>query len=244
MSQPVSVVGLEPLNTASRTQKSADSILRFIRDQHLAIGDKLPPEAALAGSLGVGRKTVREALSALQAVGAVESRMGSGWFVTNGTAEAAARAFTVALPWNVQASLDVVQLRIPLECGLLGVSMRLMSTEHKAVLLEMASEMMQLARSGHSTVELVDLDRRFHQTLFAPLDNSVLPILFDLLFHLNHLSRELLSFDDNRRVEIAQHHVDLANAVAQGDVELATRLLKLQFEAGVKWVKARVESPS
>ena len=241
MSQPVSIVGLEPLNTASRTQKSADSILRFIRDQHLAAGDKLPSEAALAGSLGVGRKTVREALSALQATGAVESQMGSGWFVTNGTAEAAARAFTVALPWNVQASLDVVQLRIPLECGLLGESICLMSAEHKAALLEMASEMMQLAQSGQLPV---DVDRKFHQILFAPLGNSVLPILLDLLFHLNHLGREVLSYDDDRRVEIAQHHVDLANAVAQGDVDLATRLLKFQFEAGVKWVKARVESPS
>ena len=74
-------------------QRCSDSILKFIRDQHLVPGDKLPSEAALAGSLGVGRKTVREALSALQAIGAVESQMGSGWFVTKGTAEAAARAF-------------------------------------------------------------------------------------------------------------------------------------------------------
>gem|GEM_PF-1314323 len=240
MSQSVSTVGLEPLNTASRTQESADSILRFIWNQHLAAGDKLPSEAALASSLGVGRKTVREALSALRAIGRVESRMGSGWFVANSTVEATARAFTVALPWNHEAASDVIQLRIPLECGLLSESMCLMSVEQKAALLEIASEMMRLAQSGQATV---DLDRRFHQTLFAPLDNSVLPILLDLFFHLNYLSRELLSFDDDRRVEIAQQHVDLAKAVAQGDVDLATRLLKLQLETGVKWVAARLESP-
>ena len=135
--------------------------------------------------------------------------------------------------------MDVVQLRIPLECGLLAESMRLMSAGHKTALLEIATEMMQLAWDGQSTV---DLDRRFHQVLFAPLNNSVLPILFDLLFRLNNLSRELLSYDDDRRVEIAQHHMDLANAVAEGDVELAIRLLRSGFEAGVKWVKARVES--
>jgi len=240
MSQSISIVGLEPLDNTSRMQRCTDSILNFIQDQHLEIGDKLPSEAALADSLGVGRKTVREALSALQAIGLVESRMGSGWFVINGTVEAAARAFAIALPWNQKASMDTTRLRIPLECGLLSESMRLMSVEQKAALLEIATEMMQLAQSGGVTV---DPDRRFHQALFAPLDNSILPILLDLFFHLNYLPRELIPYDYDRRVEIAQQHVDLAKAVAQGDVELATRLLKLQFETGVKWVTARLESP-
>src|SRR5882762_1234506 len=48
----------------------------------LSIGDKLPSENDLARSFGVSRPVVREAIGTLRAWGIVESKNGSGTFIT------------------------------------------------------------------------------------------------------------------------------------------------------------------
>jgi DNA-binding FadR family transcriptional regulator len=45
------------------------------------IGQRIPPETALAGQLGVGRNTVREAVRALSHSGLLEVRQGDGTYV-------------------------------------------------------------------------------------------------------------------------------------------------------------------
>jgi GntR family transcriptional repressor for pyruvate dehydrogenase complex len=49
-----------------------------VLDGSLRPGQKLPSERALVGALGVSRTSVREALRALEAMGIIESRTGSG----------------------------------------------------------------------------------------------------------------------------------------------------------------------
>jgi len=56
-------------------------ILNAIQRGVYRIGDRLPPERELAAQMGVSRTVVREALSALQLMGVIESKTGSGSFV-------------------------------------------------------------------------------------------------------------------------------------------------------------------
>ena len=58
-----------------------DSLGDRIRDGRLAVGDKLPTEAAIMAEFDVSRTVVREAISKLQASGLVETRHGIGTFV-------------------------------------------------------------------------------------------------------------------------------------------------------------------
>jgi GntR family transcriptional repressor for pyruvate dehydrogenase complex len=61
----------------------AEEIVRAIRTGNFAPGESLPSERKMAGQMGVSRNSVREAISALQIVGMVESRAGSGTFVAS-----------------------------------------------------------------------------------------------------------------------------------------------------------------
>ena len=54
---------------------------RFIAEQQLQPGDRLPSEETLCAQLGVGRSALREALKGLEAVGMIESRRGAGNYV-------------------------------------------------------------------------------------------------------------------------------------------------------------------
>ncbi|GHF30108.1 GntR family transcriptional regulator [Amycolatopsis deserti] len=73
-----------PLATTRRTGL-VDQVIGQLRDAiaqgEWAIGQRIPTEAALAESLGVGRNTVREAVRALAHSGLLEVRQGDGTYV-------------------------------------------------------------------------------------------------------------------------------------------------------------------
>lgn len=64
-----------------RYRAIADDLRGQITGGTLVAGAVLPSEAALAGSYGVSRVTVRKALDHLRDEGLVDSRQGFGWFV-------------------------------------------------------------------------------------------------------------------------------------------------------------------
>ena len=68
--------------TKALYQQIVDSILEQIRSGDLEPGARLPSEHALSKQYGVGRNTIRHALSDLAADGYVESVQGVGTFVT------------------------------------------------------------------------------------------------------------------------------------------------------------------
>jgi len=62
----------------------AESLRADIADGRLRTGDRLPAETALATRFDVNRHTARQAIASLAADGLLESRRGSGTFVTGG----------------------------------------------------------------------------------------------------------------------------------------------------------------
>jgi GntR family transcriptional repressor for pyruvate dehydrogenase complex len=56
----------------------AEQVLNLMQSGRLSPGDRLPPERQLAEQFEVNRQAVREALSALQLLGVVQTRPGSG----------------------------------------------------------------------------------------------------------------------------------------------------------------------
>ena len=64
-----------------RSSIIAENIVQRIRRNEMSAGMKLPPERVIAEQLGVSRPSVREAISALQIVGVLESRPGDGTYV-------------------------------------------------------------------------------------------------------------------------------------------------------------------
>src|SRR4030042_2752670 len=61
----------------------ADQILGMINAGRYKVGSKLPSERTITEQMGVSRPSLREAISALQIVGILESRPGDGTYVSN-----------------------------------------------------------------------------------------------------------------------------------------------------------------
>jgi len=64
-------------------ERVRQSIAQTLTDGTLSPGDKLPSESRLAEEFGVNRLTVRRAIEELARAGVVESRQGSGTFVSD-----------------------------------------------------------------------------------------------------------------------------------------------------------------
>ena len=71
-----------PLDTRKLYRQVADAIMASIKSGNFKPGTRLPSERDLAASFKVSRPTIREAMIALEIRGLVESRHGSGIYVT------------------------------------------------------------------------------------------------------------------------------------------------------------------
>ncbi|MBB6452092.1 DNA-binding FadR family transcriptional regulator [Salirhabdus euzebyi] len=62
-------------------QEVLEQIRKFIEQNDLSPGDRLPSERYLAETLNAGRSSVREALRALELLGLIETKQGEGTFL-------------------------------------------------------------------------------------------------------------------------------------------------------------------
>ena len=69
---------LKTIKRKSVVEETLDQLYELIKQKHLGIGDKLPPEREMAESLGISRSSLREAISSLKQMGVVKVSHGSG----------------------------------------------------------------------------------------------------------------------------------------------------------------------
>ncbi|MBM2622828.1 FadR family transcriptional regulator [Actinoplanes sp. LDG1-06] len=78
---------IRPVQRKPAYQQVSDRLREFIDDNDLRPGDRLMTERELAAELGVGRSTIREAITALRAQGIVDVRHGEGIYLLNRSEE-------------------------------------------------------------------------------------------------------------------------------------------------------------
>lgn len=145
----------------------------------LRVGDRLPPERALAEQLGVSRPSVREALKVLEALGVVETTGGQGRdsgavvVARPGTAIGAAMRIHVATQGLPIA--DLVETRALLESAAMRRLGRRVVTEPDGVALLAPAEdlIARMRRPDLDPDEFHHLDTAFHLALAEAAGNVV-----------------------------------------------------------------------
>ena len=74
---------IEKSERKSLGAKTEDELMKYILEQPVEPGEKIPNEFELAEKFGVGRSTIREAVKGLVSRGILEVRRGSGTYVIN-----------------------------------------------------------------------------------------------------------------------------------------------------------------
>jgi DNA-binding FadR family transcriptional regulator len=166
-----------------RTTKAAsvaDELVRQFEQRidrgELPPGSRFPTEKAITDSMGVSRTVVREAFARLAARGLLESRRGSGAYVSEG---ARFRAFQVA-PAEMREVEDIIKLlemRMAFETEMAGLAAERRTVEDVAKLRECLDRM----AATDDVEESVEADAAFHATIAQATRNEYYCRFMDFL---------------------------------------------------------------
>ncbi|WP_406677179.1 FadR/GntR family transcriptional regulator [Moorella sp. ACPs] len=158
-----------------RPKKIYEEIVQQIKDLigkgNLKPGDRLPPERELSERLGVSRASVREALSALAAMGVIDIRPGEGTFVQNIRYGAIVEPLAMALLLDRQEAMELLEARQALEGEAAYLAARRAGPQDLEKMAGILKEMERDLRNGTLGEEA---DLRFHLAIAEAARNSVL----------------------------------------------------------------------
>ncbi|KOG15408.1 GntR family transcriptional regulator [Streptomyces viridochromogenes] len=216
-------------STNSRIQRQ---VMQLIIDRRLRAGALLPTEAELMEDLGVSRNSVREALKALQALDIVEIRHGYGTYV----GQASLTPLIDGLTFRTLARHDhddsgalaeILQVREVLEEGLIR---RVAATVTEGELDRLESVVSRMEAAGRAGRAFPDLDREFHELLYASLGNDLVPQLLAAFWTVfRRVSGARGRADDPSPDLTARWHRDIVTALRARDVEGAQRAMSVHF---------------
>jgi GntR family transcriptional repressor for pyruvate dehydrogenase complex len=192
----------------------------------LAPGTRLPPERQLAATLGVGRSAVREALAALEILGIVDVRPGSGTYLRGTASELLPQTLRWGLLIGERNTAELLELRSGLEIYVA----RLAAARGNARELKAVETNLERMRSSIEDLRaFAKADQEFHHALGRAAENSM---LVDLL----HVVRSLLQVYADRAVHstaaallAVEEHDAVLRAVQAGDQDAAASAMAIHM---------------
>jgi DNA-binding FadR family transcriptional regulator len=232
------VRGLGPVLQVKVNDAIQERLVAYLRENRLSAGDRLPSEHLLARSLGVGRNAVREALRSLEALGVVQARVGSGWYVSENSMQAVTEALVLSLELNRDTVAGLNQIRACLELGLFSQAATALTPADIAELEALAHTMIDKAAAGQAYVEE---DHQFHRRLYAHLGNPAFSRLMEVIWkaYLELLVLPGSPLPAGKNIEEAAKHLPVVEALRAGDILLAQAKLEASL-AKVRQVGAEL----
>lgn len=208
---------------------------QMISSGRLVAEQKFPPESELCDELGVSRGSLREAVRMLSALGVIESRHGSGTYVSQLRAEEiiGSLALTVDL-LPLSGLLDMYELRRVLEAHAAAQAAARVSTETEAELLGLIEQM-----EATDDTELASAcDARFHEAIAEAGGN---PTLMALLGVFRSRSRAYQVFELPNGAELKRisdlGHRAIADAIFARDPAAASAAAAAHVAQTDAWLR-------
>jgi DNA-binding FadR family transcriptional regulator len=181
-----------------------------------------PGSFARHRSFRVSRPTIREAVRALETIGVLERRQGSGTYVTDLSPERLAQPFRFLVEVNTRALGDLAQIRFFLEVGATEVAAREIDEDGLEELERLLTEM----RDAIDDVErFIELDLAFHRAIDETGGNSVLVAMMESLTTLVYRSRMFAAQRRDFREAALQDHENIVRSLERRDPEGAAAMM-------------------
>lgn len=205
--------------------KRADDVLEwiesYIRANDLTVGSSLPPEREIAEASGAGRSSVREAVSALKALGLIVSRRKGGIRIVRDPVLLYLRKYFSGEFPDKQRLAQAMEFRAALERGLAGLVLANITPEQ---LTQLDRIVKTCEQSAAKFADLHAAEVEFHTLLLRGSGNEIAAILSSILTPLFSSQRGKVRLT-RKEVEVwTAEHRELVDA-------LASRNAKRYFKA-------------
>jgi DNA-binding FadR family transcriptional regulator len=198
----------------------ADQILEMINDGAFPPGSRLPGERELAERFGVSRVTVREAEIALQALGYIRIKIGSGVYVLD-----PATKKDEGLP-DISA-FELTEARLIFESEAAALAARHIDDGTLDQLDELVETMSKASQKlGEESAEA---DKEFHLTIAAASHNRAVHYIIETLWKIRNqvpaireVHDSICALDD----QLTREHGDVVEALRRRDPEAAREAMQ------------------
>lgn len=217
-------LGIAKMQRPRLYEQLMQQILAYVESEQLGPGDHLPAERELAEQLGVSRATLAQALVALEVLGVIDVKHGTGAVLVYRPSVATVlrelREHENRLP-------DIVEARSTLEVKLASLAAQ-RRTEADLIKIDQALEVMadEIKNGGRGEKG----DELFHEAITAAAKSSVLQKLMTFISEMV-LETRLESLGQPGRPERSlESHRKIADAIGDGNSEAAATAMQEHIE--------------
>lgn len=211
----------------AETKRLIGELLPFIRHHRLEAGDRLPSERDLAARFKVSRGTVREAITALEALRVVERRPNSGIYLQPLAREASLDTMVMfeeaGVPLLREEVEDAVEMRriLEVEAIRMACERRMDGDLEKlnAILDRTAAKLTQAQPIGDEDVD-------FHLAIIAATRNRIYPRIVNSFYLMSKARRDIYFQDADQCRKSFEQHRKLFSAIELRDAAAAVRLMQ------------------
>lgn len=201
-----------------------EQVRDLIKEHKLNPGDKLPSEHILTEKFGASRPSVREALTALEILGIIESRGGKGNFIRENLSSPLYEQRFKELK-DEESPFEILEARKAVETEIAGLAAEKATEEDIAVLQDSLDKM----KSAITNIPgVMEFDREFHINIASAAHNA---ILFSMMSYLANGLKEKLWINLKekswsilgRPKKYLEEHTEILNAIKNKDSKSACK---------------------
>jgi GntR family transcriptional repressor for pyruvate dehydrogenase complex len=221
----------------------ADQILLMINAGRYTAGSKLPSERAITEQMGVSRPSLREAISALQIVGILESRPGDGTYVSTPIATEDLMRRVVSVLEECDSPFENMQARKAMEIGAAQLAIKAATDADLIALKEAWEEKHARGRRG-DLEDYLRYGKEFHLAIARATKNRIIESIMEKLLDMtiqplwSNMRREYFRKDPARIELMLDIHDRILKAITERNTEKAIRELEIHFDIQIEQIYA------
>jgi DNA-binding FadR family transcriptional regulator len=234
---------LEPIKTEKLYNLIMRRIFDLIKEENLKPGDKLPSERALATALSVSRASVRQAIAALSAKGAIVMRQGDGTYVSNPDAQTL-ESFGQFLAGSQIDPDEILEVRILVECEGARLCAIRADDQHLSLLQDILKEHEKISPQWETPNTL---NKELHTAIVQGAQNKALLRITDVVWDImrSNMWPLLKKETTNTREQMELHwrqHKEIVSAICLHDSDGAYKAMYSHLSTIKKDMDALISS--
>ena len=219
------------------SDKAAEHIIRYIQENQLHKGDKLPNEQQLMSQLNASRGTIREAMRSLSSRGIVIIRQGSGTYIANSPG-VSDDPLGLDFQYDKQKMIrDLLEIRLILEPTVAALCAKRATDQDLTEIQRLTESIIHSIENGKSHIEY---DIALHCKIAECSGNNVLTVFFpELVKGMRMISETLGSYILK---DVIEDHRRLMNAILSRDSSGAREAMRIHMQRNTDAVEIRFHS--
>ncbi|MDY2628130.1 MAG: GntR family transcriptional regulator [Lachnospiraceae bacterium] len=198
-----------------------------IQQDRLRVGNKLPTEREMSAQLGFSRNSIREALRTLSSLGIIESRQGSGNYLSGDVSGFFTESFEMMALVNQVKPLDISQMRRALEIQAFSQIIDSIGAEH----IESLRETLRLLSLSKED-EQYRIDLHFHLQLIELSGNTLMTCTSQALSNSfqDNVADNLRQLPSDQKLLTMKAHNDIVSALASHDLKSGIDAINIHYD--------------